>query len=271
VDSSGRPLYYWIEILDTTDEYAVIWVNVTDVPPGGTHIWMLYGDNSDYSPYNNGHKVFPFFDDFETWSGWTQYGNGTVEQATDDIPSGTGSYVAEKTGYNDPNGAYKSLGDTFYRDNSYGGLILEYWDKRIRTRRGWGPLDRVGLIDNDGNGYGAVMDARDDAIALDTRENYNGNISNWTSVSLRQRRWYFIRLEVLSNGSLIMKIYDSYFNLLQTVENVNKTYSEFTHVYIFGGHNYEIDNLRVRYYTPDEPQAVVDEWYRYLPFEPTCS
>jgi len=284
VDSSGRLLYYWIEILDTTDEYAVIWVNVTDVPPGGTHIWMLYGDNSDYSSYNNGHKVFPFFDDFETWSGWTKYKKGIVRQTDDNFEYG-GSYAAEKDKNTDPNGAYKSLGRTFYDNNTYGGLIVEYWDKRLNpyTR---GPFDRVGLIDDNGNGYGAVMIVRlkvnnryQSQLRIDIRKGYypTGTYAvKRVNPLLSRNTWYFVRFEIIptSNGvRLVMRLYDREGNLVKTTWYTDSKYkySQFTNVYIFGGYPYHIDALRVRYYTPDEPQAVVDEWYRYLPFEPTCS
>jgi len=275
VDSSGRLLNYWIEILDPTDMYAVIWVNVT-VPPGGTRIWMLYGDSVDYSSYNDGHKVFPFFDDFEVWSGWIQYRRGIVQQTSDNFEYG-GSYAAEKTGYTDPNGAYKSLGRVFYSNNTYGGLIVEYWDKRI-TPYTRGPFDRVGLIDDGGNGYGAVFIVRYDQIRIDVRVAYRGYTKSTETVSagLNALTWYFVRFEIINNANsidLVMKLYDYYGNLVDSTSYTDTTYlyNAFTNVYIFGGYTYHIDALRVRYYTPNEPQAVVDEWYRYLSFEPTCS
>jgi len=268
LDSSGRLLNYWIEILDPIDMYAVIWVNVT-VPPGGTKIWMLYGDNGNYSSYNDGHKVFPFFDDFEVWSGWTQYRSGIVQQVSDDFEYG-GSYAAEKTGYNDPNGAYKSLGRIFYRNNTYGGLILEYWDQRVQDTGG--NLDRVGMINDSGYGYGAVLNTINHYIQIDVRKAYRGFrnalVRNGYIVT---NTWYRVRFEILANGSLVMKVYDYWGDLIASTSYTDTSYNEFTRVYIFGGQTYHIDALRVMYYTPDEPQAVVDEWYRYLPFTPSCS
>jgi len=274
VDSSGRLLNYWIEILNTTEMYAVMWVNVT-VPPGGTLIWMLYGDNGDYSSYNNGHRVFPFFDDFEVWDGWIQYRRGIVYQVNDNFEYG-GSYAAEKTGYTDPNGAYKSLGKIFYGNNTYGGLIVEYWDKRI-TPNTWGPFDRVGLINDTGYGYGAVFIVRYDQLRIDVRVAYRGytRATKTVAAGLNALTWYFVRFEIVNNTNSVvlnMKLYDYYGNLVDSTSYTDTSYlyNVFTNVYIFGGYTYRIDALRVRYYTPDEPQAVVDEWYRYLPFKPTC-
>jgi hypothetical protein len=278
VDKNGRLLYYWIEIFhpgtssnNYNDAYAVIWVNVTEISPGGTQIWMIYG-KGDYSSYNNGSKVFPFFDDFETWSSWTQYKKGVVQQVNDNFEYG-GSHAAEKTSYNDPNGAYKSLGEIFSRNSPYEGLILEYWDNRVDYNSNYrdGPLDRVGLIDGQGNGYGAILNAINDNIQIDVRTKYRGSrhkrISN---LGLQMNTWYLVQFEILSNGSITMRVYDENYKLLGSTSYTDSQYFDFTRVYIFGGRTYHIDDLRVRFYSEDEPQTHVDEWYAYLQFMPSC-
>ncbi|WP_297436311.1 DUF2341 domain-containing protein [Thermococcus sp.] len=264
-DSNGHLLYYLIEILDTTNHYAVIWVNVTDIPPGGTIIWMVYG-NGDYSSYNDGHRVFPFFNDFETWNGWVQYGSGVVKQVNDNFEYG-GSHAAEKTSNNDPNGAYKSLGRVFRRAE-YGGLILEYWDNRVRDTGG--NLDRVGLIDDNGNGYGAVLNAINGNIRIDVRSSYRGFTKARVNANLNTNTWYFVRFEILSDGSLILNVYDTSGNLVKETSYTDTSYTDFTRVYIFGGQTYHVDDIRVRYYIDPEPEAHVDEWYRFVAFNPGC-
>lgn len=267
VDSNGNLLYYWIEILDPDNQFAVIWVNLPLIPPGGTKIWMVYG-TGDYSSYNDGHRVFPFFDDFETWSGWTQYRNGVLYQVNDNFEYG-GSHAAEKTGNNDPNGAYKNLGTVFSRNNQYGGLILEYWDKRVRDDGG--NLDRVGLIDDNGNGYGAVLNAINDQIRIDVRNNYRGQTHSNRVLNLNLNTWYLVQLEILSDGSITMRVYDGNYNLLDSTSYTDSRYSDFTRVYIFGGQTYHIDALRLRYYIQNPPEAYVDEWYRYVELSPLCN
>ncbi len=275
VDERGHLLYYWIEIFKAgtwyngyDDAYAVIWVNVTDIPPDGTKIWMIYG-KGDYSSYDNGHRVFPFFDDFENWNGWIKYKNGIVRQVQDSYPNSYGQrYAAEKTGYNDPNGAYKSLGRILRRDGPYEGLILEYWDNRVRDTGG--NLDRVGLIDDSGNGYGAVLNTIGRYIQIDVRNHYTGHRYSTVGTSLSMNTWYFVRLMVLKDGAVNMSVYDGNGNLIKSTSHSDDSYSSFSRVYIFGGQTYHIDGLRVRYYVSNPPQAHVDEWYAYLSLRPSC-
>ena len=63
IDSNGHPLYYWVEELNTTTEYAKIWVNTTLT---NTTIYMYYGGTNPYSNYDNPKRVFLWYDDFST-------------------------------------------------------------------------------------------------------------------------------------------------------------------------------------------------------------
>ncbi len=280
VDSEGNLLYYWIEIMNTTDHYAVIWVNVTDIPPGGTQIWMVYGAGN-FSSYNNGHKVFWFFDDFEGYSsisqdGWKEYGKGGVSLTNTYNFEFDGSHSAYKGENCDPNGAVKYIGRVINRTNpgdNAEGIILEYWDYRVKSTNC--NLDRVGIIYNTTNisGYGGVLNVGNGKIWIETRNNPGGNrITPRTSVAgVQYKKWFLMHLEILSNGTLTLKIYNSTLSLLGSVSTTNSKYSIFSAVYILGGYPYAIDDIRIRPYINPEPTAQVDEWYRYLSSHPACN
>ena len=87
LDSSGNPLYYWIESFDKTNKQAVIWVKVPSIPANGqVTIYMCYGGDNPYASYNDPSKVFLFYDDFSTFdtSKWTTFRNApNVIEAVD--------------------------------------------------------------------------------------------------------------------------------------------------------------------------------------------
>ena len=77
-DGQGNPLYYWIESIDTTNKQAIIWVKLPKLNADSyTTIYMHYGAGNPYSSYNNPHKVFPLYEDFDSseLSNWTSNTN----------------------------------------------------------------------------------------------------------------------------------------------------------------------------------------------------
>jgi hypothetical protein len=66
VDSQDKELPWWVESEANTSS-AKIWVKINSIPPGGTTIYMYYGNPSARlagSYANNGKNAFEFFDDF---------------------------------------------------------------------------------------------------------------------------------------------------------------------------------------------------------------
>jgi len=64
-DSSGNPLYFWIEKFDYTNKNAIIWVKIPSIPASSTvRIYLHYAGINPYTSYRNGDNVFIFFDDF---------------------------------------------------------------------------------------------------------------------------------------------------------------------------------------------------------------
>ncbi|WP_456422505.1 DUF2341 domain-containing protein [Thermococcus sp.] len=289
VDSQGHLLYYWVEIFhpgtypNYDDAYAVIWVNVTDIPPGGTKIWMIYG-SGDYSQYNNGKRVFWFFDDFESPSlasdGWSLYNPSNNGSRLADFGFGYHSYRSfDKFNYFDrQDGAVKNLPSTLPRGEY--NITLEYWDYRKNLTRG--ALDRVGIVDGSGNGFGAVMRAMLDGstinyIRVDTRVNYVGTTHSGTGFQppvIYNNTWYLMRLNIFTNGSIEVQIFNQTGYLqgepMGEVWYLNDTKVDFSKVYIKGGSAYYVDGMRIRFTQRAKPEAKVDEWYASLVFHPGC-
>ena len=81
LDSSGNPLYYWIESFNATAKNAVAWVKIPFVPARGyTTIYMYYGGDNPFFTHRDPRQVFIFFDDFDTLntSVWTMSGGGSA-------------------------------------------------------------------------------------------------------------------------------------------------------------------------------------------------
>lgn len=246
----GAKLSYWVEKWNTSGD-SIVWVKV--VSEGTDKIVMYYGNPSAVSE-SDGSAVFEFFDDMESWIGWTQYGSGQVSQ--DSSRAYEGVYSAHKTSNNDPNGAYKTLPNPLGRD-----IVVRAWVNRNSNYTG-GSLDRIGLIDNNGNGYGSgaypqAAPTSTNKFLIDIRTNYAALINYFNGTAAGTDRWYEQELYILSNGTIIAKFYDVNGNLLGSGSILDSLYSTFTRFYIFGGHDYWVDLVRVRKYTYTQVIATV--------------
>ncbi|ASA76783.1 DUF2341 domain-containing protein [Thermococcus sp. 5-4] len=237
---------FWIERWDPAG--ARVWVK-TDLTyvgsSGGTYqytatVYIEY--NTDTLTRGDGREVFEFFDDFENpseWGLWDDYRNGNLSITS--IYVHDGNYAMSKLLNNDPNGGYRPIGKTLGR-----GIILEYWDYRINTSGG--KLDRVGVIDNNGNGYGAMFRPDKGDVGIDVRNGYGGNLQRTSGSTYGINFWYFVRFEIKTDGTLHVEVYDEDGNLMGSYTRSDSTYDTFTRVYIFGGHDYAVDDIRIRKY-----------------------
>jgi len=94
-NSTDDELNFWIENWDSTEQEAIIWVNVTYLANNqNTTIYMYYG-NSGASSESNGTATFEFFDDFEGTSldsnKWTS--SGTIEVANSEVSLNQNDYI----------------------------------------------------------------------------------------------------------------------------------------------------------------------------------
>jgi len=253
LDETGNPLYCYPLFLGDTYKWGLndlsrlgyLYVKVPELPNGSTiTLKVRFGADNPYPEYQDPSKVFLFFDDFETWSGWVQYGYGQVSQSS--TRRFNGKYSAHKTSTNDPNGAYKLLPNTVGRD-----IALEFFVNRPSSYSG-GAVDRVGVLNSAGNGYGWAYDNGTARLGIDFRYHYHVNNTVLSSAPKYLDRWRTARLALLSSGTLktYQRIGSGSWSVVTSGDN---TYVEFDRVYIFGGYDYYVDVLLIRTYVEPEP------------------
>ncbi len=177
-----------------------------------------------------------FYDGFETWTGWADYGAGTVYQS--DEQAYEGSFSLKKDLRNDPNGGYKLLGGTVGR-----GVILQGYTYRPSLWAG-GSRDRVGLEDSSFNGYTFTVDHLRGRIWIDRRDGgAPTRISPRVSWDPPEDEWYFWKMMIFENGTIVFQVYDLGGNLLAEVRAIDTTYSSFDRVSVHGGYEYYVDEL----------------------------
>ncbi len=252
-DLQGNILPYYIENWEE-NATSTIWVKIPRAQT--SYLWLYYGNRYAKSQ-SNGSAVFLFFDDFENVFDWTNYGTGVVSQdclQTDPLARAyQGNCSAHKTTTSDPNGAIKVLPQPVGRN-----IILEGWVNRNSNSSG-GPSDRIGLINSLGNGYGYIFTQQPigyvsiPGIDIDIRSGYTGTVVGASSVPTTVLdKWYKFQLIIENNGEIINNIYYPSTSTapLYSTSYSDTTYSLFTEAYIFGGYDYWVDNLRIRYYSP---------------------
>jgi len=246
--SSGEEVHipYYIEEWDSFREQATIWIKVPEIPANGTTTVYMYYGNSLAQSESDPNEVFDFYDDFESWSGWIQYGTGVVSQDSTYIKHGKYSLLKDTNG--DPNGGYKEIGTTLGRN-----IILEAWI--MRTSNSGSNADRIGVIDDNGNGYGLYKEDYGDTLGVDKRTNYAGTTSPTVTATTTNNNWYWCQL-IITDTQVIAQLTDDSGTLKQAILS-DTSYNTFTRVYVFGGYPYYVDYLRIRKYADQDPTTVV--------------
>ena len=249
-DEAGNPLYYWVGIFDKYNQRALIYVRLPNLPANGyTVINLHYGSTNPYENYRDPSKVFDWLEDFEVWEGWIQYGDGVVEQSSEYVFHG--NYSLKKHTNADPNGGYKPLGFTLNTT-----FVLEAWIFRASVDNG--NADRIGVVDDNGNGYGFNLAHSAGEISVDRRDSWSGTV--YASVSLTRdpmQEWYLGRLIWYSDGRIVVEAYDISGNLLGRTEYTDTTYNTFTNVYVLGDSTYYVDFMRIYYPIDPSPKIFV--------------
>jgi len=185
-----------------------------------------------------------FYDGFETWSGWLQYGSGEVYQSAEQAYEG--SYSLKKDSNNDPNGGYKPIGQTISR-----GYILQGYVYRPGAWSG-GSIDRIGLEDSSFNGYTFAVNHRFNWIWIDRRDSgVPTRISPRVAWDPPEDAWYFWKLIFFENGTIAFQVYDLNGNLQVEVRATDTTYTSFDRIVVHGGYEYYVDELRL--WRPGQP------------------
>lgn len=229
--------YYLESYGDSTS--AIFWVEVPTVAADdSTQFLMQYG-NGGVSTTSSGADTFDFFDDFETFSGWSNTGSGALTQSSDFAYDGT--YSGLKSTANDVSGATKSIGDTVDRS-----MILEYFGYRESGYIG-GAAERINFEDDSNNGYG-VNFTHGGSGTLYVDERAGGAGTNTNSVSVGGDildEWYIGRLS-FDGDDVVVAVLDTEYNQVATTFKTDTTTSSFTTISIRGGYDHYADVLRIR-------------------------
>ena len=204
---------------------------------------MYYGATNPFYNYQDPKQLFEFYDDFEVWEGWVTHGSGVVSQSSEQAFQG--NYSLKKSSHGDPNGGYKAIGKTITYP-----VALEAWI--IRTTLPGANADRIGIIDDNGNGYGIYVNHDPDYVAIDKRTNYSATTYGRVDVPIPENEWYKA-VFIWNNGNLIARVYDRLGSLIGEATYTDTQYSSFTRVYVFGGYVYYVDLMFLRKYIEPEP------------------
>ena len=185
-----------------------------------------------------------FTDDFSTFTGWSDYGTGSVEQSN--LQANSGTYSLRKINNNHPNGAIKPMGTTVLRN-----FTSEGWIYRPSTATG-GARDRIALLNSSNDGYGLNILGNNISI-----ERYDGTSNTTVSSTANWNRtddeWYRYKFEANDDDTFTLTIYNSSGVQQATVtSNVDATYTNFDRVAVLGGYEYYVDDIDVSittYYT----------------------
>ncbi|EEB74849.1 DUF2341 domain-containing protein [Thermococcus sp. AM4] len=251
-DQNCNPVSFWVETWNTQSMQALLWVKVT-IPQYSQITLEIYFDSQGTETKGDPYTVFDFYEDFENWKGWNQYNHGSVQQSSD--VAYTGRYSLRKDEYNDPNGGYKLIGKNMGRD-----IILEGYVYRPKKWEG-GPVDRIGLEDDNFNGYSISIRHSKDDIWIDKRiKGIPTIISSRKYWNPPEDDWYFFRM-IIKQSDLILEVYNkNTWNRYElgavpdaSVSVSDTTYNTFDRVVIHGGYVYYVDSLRIRKYSPNTP------------------
>jgi len=247
---TGNPVPFYVFSWDTLNKTAVIWMKIASLPANGTKDVYVYFNPARTTPLSDPFGVFIFYDGFEVWEGWIQHGQGKVEQSANYAYKG--KYSLLKTYASDPNGGIKAIGTTI--DFPF---VLE-----MRVRRqdyNGGNADRIGVVDDNGNGYGFVNShnptSHNCQIQIDKRESYSGY--PWSGYTIPfdiYQEWYTAKF-IWNNGQLASII--EFEGKTYSYTYSDSTYSSFTHVYVFGGYDYYVDEMWIYKYVDPAPTVTL--------------
>lgn len=241
-------LDFWVETYDGTR--AVCWVKIPALSASSTKTIFLEYGNASATSLSNASNTFIFYDDFETWNGWADYGSGSVVHNTVKFP---GINTLQKTSNCDPAGGYKLIGETI--------TSFRMITRQIRAADGSSSScgsDRYGIEDSGHNGYSinrAATSTGSSNFGYEVRTNGSGSNSVRSSHNNPIDNWYRIELmkDVPSN-TVIADLYDD--NRVKDGDSetgTNSNTSSFDRVTIHGGHDYFFDFIAVGTFTLNEP------------------
>jgi phage minor structural protein len=186
-----------------------------------------------------GTTVVSLDENFSTWSGWSDFLLGSVEQSSEQYRSA--GYSLKKTSNGDPHGGFKLLDQTVSRDYTFEGWLYR--------PSGYNPsffAERLYIADSNYDGYGFAVTHSVIYIERQT-PSVRTIISSEVSHTRVDDVWYKFVFESNADDTFTLTIYDSDGNQTGTVtSNVDTTFSGVCdRVWIRGGYDYYVDDLSV--------------------------
>lgn len=250
-DDGETEINYWIETFQPSAS-ATVWVKVPSIPSGNTTIYMYYGGCSP--TLTAPEDVFVFYDDFSSFSGWNNYGAGSVVQNTSAF-----SYpVGAKIDNCDPNGGWKLLGTTI---DDFRLITRE--QRPVAASNNSCGLNRYGVENASFDGYNINRSAVSSGTApfgYERRNNGSGGDSNSTNLSQPIGNWFITELRRCSSTNFNeADLYDDSRNLIGGTSGTitNHNYFNFDRITLRGGHDFYVDFMAVAKYTCNEPTVSV--------------
>ncbi|MDY6865385.1 MAG: DUF2341 domain-containing protein [Halobacteriota archaeon] len=247
-EEDDSPIPHWVEFKDDGN-LACVWVKVPTVEVGNTTILMYYG-NSSTTSQSSGSATFEFFDDFDAWVGWGDYGSGVVEWS-----SYGSEYILEKNGSCDPNGGWKSLGGSI---SNYRLITKERRDSSGSDCS----MNRYGVEDSSYNGYGIYRTGYTSSngnFGFERRTTGSGGSAQYITFGQPYDNWYVTELK--RNGdTLNASLFSVDRNLIGSESGTDSTHTgPFDRVVIRGGRPYYIEWIALAKYSGSELSYIIGD------------
>jgi len=242
-------LDYWIEI-STPSTNAIVWVEVPTLSANSKSTIYLYYCNPSATSASNGPNTFVFFDHFDTFQGWSNFGTGVVVADNTTIP---GTSLIAKITECDPNGGFKPMGTTL---NEFRLISREIRLSEGGSGCSW---NRYGVEDANFDGYNIRRNAdfanRNRQFGYERRN--GGSASNTSDINLNHPREIWYRTELrrcdATTNNVTAALYEDDRSVIGTVNGTDQAYDSFDRVTIRGGRPYYIDFMAVANFTCSDP------------------
>lgn len=179
------------------------------------------------------------FHDTNFDAGWNAYSSGSVSRSSSEAQDD--SFSLKKTSNDDPHGGYRSIGSTV----DYDDFVFEGWIYRPTVGTQSGQSDRLSLSNSSVNGYGFNISQSN--IKIERRNGGSATtISSSVSFTRPTDQWYRFIFSTEPGNKFKLTVFNSSGTQLATVtSNADTNYSNFSRLYIHGGHEYYVDNLTI--------------------------
>jgi hypothetical protein len=185
-----------------------------------------------------------FYERFDSFDEWSDYGRGSVSQSS--FVSHAGDCSLMKHGAGDPNGGYRRLGMGIDA-----GFVFSGWIFRPRLPSP-GNGDRLAVEDARFNGYGFTVahqfGQRPDLAFVERRDNAQpSRLDTVHEFSAPREQWYQFEFVVRATGEMELRVCDSSgANLCKITDVSDDRYRSFDRVVVHGGYVYYVDELKIQ-------------------------